>query len=142
MAKAKVVSIYLYRAEGPTKVLERLGRQRTVASYEEADRVLKTWSATAPKPGEGYDKIDFKVTWEDGQTYEGRYDLTQEDSLHARSRLNLIGSHIQQQLLFYSGLSRPRHLSPEDYERYLSQLRRSSGETPESYIQFLQTHEV
>lgn len=139
MAKAKVVRIHLYRAEGPTKVLEREGRQATVSSYEEADRKLKRWAETAPEKG-GYDKTDFEVEWEDGETYKGRYDLTYED--HKKGKHNLLGHQIQQELLFRSGLWRPEHLTPEQYERYLENFVDREGPSREDHLLFLQTHET
>lgn len=33
------------------------------------------WLAMLPKPDLGYYKTDFTVTYEDGETYEGRYDI-------------------------------------------------------------------
>ena len=69
-----VKEIELDRAEGPTHLCGKV----IVSDFASANLRLATWALTAPKSGKGYNKIDFKVTWEDGETYEGRYDLNQE----------------------------------------------------------------
>lgn len=33
------------------------------------------WGGSAPEQGMGYDKCDFKVKWDNGLEYEGRFDL-------------------------------------------------------------------
>lgn len=66
MAKIPVKSIWLRRAEGPHMDLG----QSTVTSFEAADAVLKKWARTAPDD-RSYNKVDFKVTWQDEETYEG-----------------------------------------------------------------------
>src|SRR6266853_2565243 len=106
MAKIPVKSIWIRRAEGPKNDLGA----RTVTSFEAADAQLKRWARSAPKRGGGYDKTDFRIEWADGETYEGRYDLTGEDV----SKHNLLGAHIQHFLNFHAVLLCPEHLSRED----------------------------
>lgn len=74
-----LAKIELTRAEGP---IENCGKAMPVDSWAAADGQLTRWAHTAPEPGQGYDKVDFKVTWADGETYEGRYDMNRlgEDS--------------------------------------------------------------
>lgn len=67
----KPTLIEIIRAEGPTKLC---GKVQTATSWAEADAILHKNSTTAPNCG-GYDKHDFKVTFADGTTYSGRYDL-------------------------------------------------------------------
>lgn len=130
MAKIPVTAIYLNRAEGLTKELE----ERTVATYEEADLILRRWAKTAPKDG-SYHKTDFQVKWADGQTYNGRYDLKRDDTLKG----NLIGSHIQHELAFYAGIFCPQHLSRREYEAYLE---RFGKEKQEAAMEFLHNYEM
>jgi len=47
----------------------------TVKSFAEANRVLEQWRASAPDYGQGYDKVGFKITFVNGDKYDGRYDL-------------------------------------------------------------------
>lgn len=45
-----------------------------VRTLEAATTLLRDWSTTAPRGG-AYDKVDFWVTWTDGEVYHGRHDL-------------------------------------------------------------------
>ncbi len=135
MAKIKVKKITLDRAEGPTALL---GPPVTRSSFEDADRILRDWAHTAPAGG-GYDKVDFRIEWQDGETYEGRYDMKREDE----SRANLLGSHVQEFLSFQGGLWCPPHLSREDYEAYLERMEREKGAPKRmDYVRFLQKYEL
>jgi hypothetical protein len=109
MAKVSVKSIWLRRAEGPTKLLG----QRTVATFEAADAVLRDWAGTAPEGG-GYDKVDFKVTWEDGETYEGRYDLVRDDTSKAS-----LATHMREFCSFHGGLWCPSHMERQVYDEFI-----------------------
>jgi len=71
MELIKPALIEIIRVEGPSALC---GKVQTATSWHEADMILRANAATAPKGG-GYDKHDFKVTFADGQTYSGRYDL-------------------------------------------------------------------
>lgn len=106
MAKIQVESVTVSRAEGPTKDLG----ERTASTLEAADAILRRWSRTAPEEGHG-----FKITWQDGEVYNGRYDLEREDG----TKKNLIGEHVQQFLTFHAGYWCPSHLTKEAYADYL-----------------------
>lgn len=135
MAKIPVKSVFLNRAEGPTRDIG----QRTVPSFEAADDQLRRWARTAPKKGGGYDKTDFKVEWADGETYDGRYDLQREDT----TKSNLLGSHIQHYLAFHAGLFCPEHMQRADYENYLVQSGCGEGsEKRAATLEFLQNYEL
>ena len=60
----KAIKIWLHRAEGKEDFATVEGED----VWFEAQNVLRRWGRTAPKPGGGYDKTDFKVTFEDGET--------------------------------------------------------------------------
>lgn len=127
------VEIILTRAEGPTAECGSVKFTDTVISYrktdaeewtpvvidralgvslwQRADAQLRSWSFTAPSTG-GYDKCDFKVTFADGEMYEGRYDLKRGDGAS-------IGGHIQEFCRFNAGLARPTHLTQQQYKRFL-----------------------
>jgi hypothetical protein len=108
-AKIGVREIRLERAEGPSP----LPGPRTVASFEEADAVLREWARTAPEGG-GYDKCDFRITYADGDTYEGRYDLTRGMDEGTLAR------HVQCHVLFYAGLWMPPHLTEARYRNVVA----------------------
>ena len=97
MGKIKATRITLDRAEGPVAlcVKRELTGQHVFA---QADRVLAQWWKTAPHLG--YHKVDFTIHYEDGEVYQGRYDLG-EDHL-------ALGRHIHDFCLVMSGMeSRP-----------------------------------
>lgn len=123
----KVKSIWLNRAEGPSKECFA----RTVKSFGEAATMLRDWSRSTQG---GYDKVDFKVTWVDGETYSGRYDMKQDDSG------DLIG-HIVDTLLFYAGLQCPLHMTEEAYEALIEKYEASPKLPRKSdYKKFLDTY--
>jgi len=128
--KVSVKSVWLSRAEGRTQEIE----QRTVSSVEAADEQLQRWAHTAPKDG-SYHKTDFKVTWSDDETYEGRYDLQFDDY----KKNNLLGSHIQQHMAFIGGLVCPERMSREQYDAYLKQF--GYDQKRDEILAFLQNYE-
>lgn len=67
--KTQIKEIWINKAEGKTSECFDI----TVNSMEKANKMLALWAKNAPTMG--YDKCDFKVTFEDGEIYEGRYDL-------------------------------------------------------------------
>lgn len=64
-----VKKITITRAEGPTI---KCGKPHEFPSFIQASAWLWNQAYTFPKLG--YDKHDFKVEFEDGETYEGRLD--------------------------------------------------------------------
>jgi hypothetical protein len=82
-----------------------------------ANCLLTELAETAPGPRGGYDKTAFRVTWADGEIYEGRYDLHHRQCRqeNPNGRIDL-GDHMRVFLEFYAGLRKPSHMSREDYE--------------------------
>jgi hypothetical protein len=72
-AKALAVTIDLERVEGPTGSCGT-ARLSGTGVWAAADAQLRTWALTAPRDG-CYDKVDFAVTFSEGGTYSGRFDL-------------------------------------------------------------------
>lgn len=105
-AKTKAESIKITKAEGVGS-----GRSRTVRTWAEATGVLWYWSHDVPKGG-CYDKCDFVVTWADGKTYEGRFDL------HHGERLTL-QDHVLGFLAVYAGRAMPAHTTKQKYAELL-----------------------
>ena len=75
--------------------------------------MLRKWAQTAPK-WEGYNKVDFRVIWEDGEIYEGRYDLVRQDMTKAN-----LAQHMREFCSFHGGLWCPSHVKQEVYEEFL-----------------------
>jgi hypothetical protein len=80
----QVKEIKLRRGEGPP---HECGVWHSFGSFFDADLKLKNWSYSAPEHG-GYDKCDFRIVWEDGTEYDGRYDLK-----HFRVEAPNLGAH-------------------------------------------------
>lgn len=122
----KVASIWIRRAEGTTEeCVETL-----VDGFALANKVVRAWSATAPCSG-GYHKVDFVVTFEDGEQYEGRIDLTRFATVD-------IAKHMVDYLTFYAGVRRPSNITAESYERFIL----ARGDKRTACIEFLGTYEL
>lgn len=122
----KLKSITLTRGEGPA---EECGKPKTVFSWREADSVLRQWSETAPECN-GYDKVDFTITYEDGETYKGRYDLK-----HHRCETPDLAKHVRGFVSFHAGKQKPAWMTDEEYQRYVSKMK------PE-FEHFLEHYEI
>lgn len=85
---------------------------RTFTDFESADQFLRELARNAPGPGGGYYKTDFEIEFEDGETYSGRYDLTNHETVD-------LARHVRQFAKFYSGRlmasELPSHLTSEQY---------------------------
>lgn len=123
----KVKSIRLVRAEGPA---EECDKPQTVSSWLEANRVLRQWSETAPREG-GYDKCDFTITYEDGETYEGRYDLK-----HWSCEPPDLAEHVRGFVTFHAGRRKPAWMTDEEYESRLPSIKKPEFE------HFLEHYEI
>ncbi len=78
--KIEVTKIEITRAEGFT---EETGNTVTVSNWIEANGVIKGMAVTAPNKDGTYNKVDFKITYTDGEIYEGRYDMQYKDTAKA-----------------------------------------------------------
>ena len=113
MDRIKVKEIWLERVEGPRKECGQV----TVRSFMEADEVLKRWARTAPGKDGGYDKCDFTVTYTDGETYAGRYDLKRHDMGFS----NLLGWYMVKNIEWYAGRTNDPWVGMEHYQRWLQE---------------------
>ena len=108
--KAKVKSVWLYRAEGPINMNDR---EHTVETLEEAEDILSTWSLTVHKKAS--DKVDFKVTWNNDEAYEGTHYLKHE-------RGETLSDQMISTLECYGGLKKPSHLSDKNWKLFTATL--------------------
>ena len=130
--KSKVSYVVVNRAEGPTEecgaVLfysgdvvpvdydDKSGHYRgavpvkCAAIMDEVQKQFTKWGHSAPDD-DCYDKCDFKVVWENGESYEGRYDLqkggTDGKEYFVQSLKNRVG--------FYACVRRPSHFNDKDW---------------------------
>lgn len=132
MGKIQPKTIWLQRAEGYIEEIERDG-EHTVSTFAEAATVLKRWALTAPKDGT-YDKCDFKVTYADGDTYEGRFDLEYKHAQEA----DPLGAHMRDVVTFHAGVRCPAHMTSGKYAAFV-------GARPDKQIEaakFLTTYQI
>ena len=69
------------------------------------------WGHTAPEPGGGYDKCDFKVVWDNGESYEGRFDLQKG----GRDGGEGFWESLRGRVGFYACVRRPSHFDDADW---------------------------
>lgn len=129
MAKAKVKEIVITRVEG---LIKDCGKPKTVSDFHKANQILRLWSDTAPKGG-CYDKCDFKITFDDGSVYEGRYDLK-----HWKDEVPNLGNHVRDFVTFMAGQRKPGWMTDEQWKKALNSFEK---ERPH-YLDYLNTHDL
>lgn len=92
---------------------------RVFKSFLEADQALMRCAMSAPEGG-GYDKTDFRVEWENGEVYDGRFDLDHDHRVGGP----LLEQQMRRHLEFYAGEHRPAHLT----EQQAAVIRRRVGD--------------
>jgi hypothetical protein len=128
--------ITIERAEGYTDdPYWKAGETRTFTDWEIARAALIKLCCSLDPSRPGYDKCDFTVEFEDGNLYTGRFDAAHPDSSsYEQADLQ---KHIRDYVQFMAGLSRPSHMSADDYKRFmLSNDRRGDA------VEFLKLYEV
>lgn len=109
----EVKEVWMNRAEGPIN----LCGQRRFTTLDQADATLLAWAYTAPRNG-GYDKVDFKVTFIDGEEYIGRFDMKHPLAKNAE-QLSFL-SHMRAFVAFQAGERKPDWMKAEEYQKYLA----------------------
>ena len=112
----KIVKVMLDRAEGPTALC---GKKEFVGEVVQDGSVLDTlraWGKTAPKDG-GYDKVDFEVQWEGGESYAGRFDMQHGGTDCGET----FWVSLRRRLEFYACRVRPSHFKDEYWEHHLKE---------------------
>jgi|SRR5690625_1319991 len=89
-------------------------------SFDQAEQAIKMMSLTAPRSGEGYDKTDFLIEWEDGMKYQGRIDLQANMAL----KDNNLKEHIEGSMGYrIDQLSIPddARITQEEYDEFIDE---------------------
>lgn len=123
-----VKSVIIERAEGPNALC---GKVHTFASCAEASAWLLSQSNTFPAKG-GYDKHDFTVTFEDGETYSGRLDCKAFECKD--NDLDVYG-HMLDLARWMSGREKFPHCGKEKYDQMVT-LYEKDG-TKQSFVDFM-----
>ena len=100
--------------------------------WQAANRILLLWSLSAPKGG-AYDKCDFRVEYEDGELYQGRFDLQ-----HWTCETPDLAKHMRRFVSFNGGLFRPAWCETEQYRTVLE----DNPERVEWCARFLDAYEI
>ena len=112
MSKLQLQKITLTRTEGPiqectTKVFTIKEGETTEDLFNHAQHQLSIWGHTAPPEGQGYDKCDAIVEWNDEHNLKTRFDL--QHGGHTSGNLSLRDS-ISSTIKCYAGVWCPDHL--------------------------------
>jgi hypothetical protein len=75
MTKVRVKAIIITRQGGPIESYYEV----MVGTWAESDAILKLWARTAPNTGY-YDTCNFRIVFQDGNSYSGTYRLRQPDA--------------------------------------------------------------
>ncbi len=116
-AKIPAVKITITRAEGPTELCRKPKMFEGPRCWTAANAWLMGQSETFPAQG-GYDKHDFVVEFENGETYEGRLDCKASDC--DDPDLN-VAKHMRDFIEFMAGIRRPAWMNDAQWARALAQ---------------------
>lgn len=127
----KAVKIVVERWEGR---ITECGKEEVEGAdvWSRANAILLRWSRTAPSEGGGCHKCGFTVTYEDGETYEGRYELTR--------KWPSIQNHMREHVMFSAGLVTNPWMGEERYRAYLNEI--VGEEKMADYKKFLSEYEM
>lgn len=104
-----IKEITIIRREGPKS---ECGKEHKTDSWEGANEILFNMAWNAPKVG--YDKVDFKIIFQDGQKYIGRYDL-----VHRSVEMPDLYKHIKNYIMYYAGKNKPIWMTEKQYRKSL-----------------------
>ena len=71
------------------------------------------WGQTAPENG-GYDKCDFKVMWDNGECYEGRFDLVRGGTEGDQT----FWTSLRDRVSYYACVRRPAHFNDKCWDQH------------------------
>lgn len=135
-AKVAATSILLNRAEGLFAECGpvTLETWHEVSPWVRANAMLLAWSHTAPKGG-GYNKVDFTITYADGSTYGGCYDLH-----HASHGAADLAAHVLREVRFYTGDHCPAHMDAARYDAFIASV--TTPAKRQARREFLASHAI
>lgn len=118
--KIKTTRIRIERAEGLITqcVAFDITRGHIIAGgdlWANAEMLLRAMSHDAPESS-SYNKVDFRIEWEDGEVYTGTYDLTSPAPGTAIERLS---EHVVRHCMYASGYAKPSHWTQERQQAIL-----------------------
>ena len=130
----KATKITITRAEGLASLCGRKYEFEGEECWEEANKHLFKTSGSCPRHG-GYDRHDFVVEFENGETWPGTLDCKHRECENADLDVK---AHIREFAQFYAGTRMPGHLSRKQYEDCIAR----AGELPDQMREFLENYAV
>ncbi len=118
--KVKMKEILIHWAEGLSSLADKI-KGKKFTSWKDATLAVIPFM---PEPDEGYNKVKFTVTFEDGEEYQGRLDLSHTED-NALTTDNIFGKHIKDVL---------------DYE--LSEKSKSAESTKKEVKEWLEKYDI
>jgi hypothetical protein len=127
-ARLKIQEIEIKRIEGPPEQCERAFVTNT---FSEADGILRRMAESSPDRG-GTDRVDFRLKFEDGEVYNGRYNLKNDDKLKSE----ILALHVREFVRFHAGMDTERFT--DDVQRYFIEAKID----PEKFRYFYQRYDI
>lgn len=118
--KVKLVSIQF-----PFSESIHIDTSKIYCNFEDANAQL-SFACRRFRGNCGYDKTDFILTYADGYTYKGRYDISPDNT-------DTLQQHVKSFCECYGGIKKPYHLSEKDWEMF---------EKYPEYAEFLEKYEL
>ncbi len=106
---------------------------RKCGSWDSFNKLLTIIAADAPTGG-AYHKTGFRITFWDGATYDGRFDVQ-----NLSREWPDLKDHVRRFVGFHSGLIKPDHLTEADY---MDHLRVYGPEARQEFLTLAETYEV
>ncbi len=131
--KIMVKGVTITRHEGPNS-----GNDFTPHGFNnlpDGNKHLMTMAETAPDSG-GYDKVNFLVTFDDANTYEGQFDLKREHMDGAS-----IGGQMDNHANFMAGRW-PSWMDAEQYREFRADQERNDAGAEERWGAFLDGYNI
>jgi hypothetical protein len=131
MKKIAVKSITINRAEGPSSLCRKTTHKDWVAAEKKIIDIRSTVKHN------GYDKCDFIVTFEDGETYEGRY-----DAMSLASSNYGLAAHVNSWLSFNAGIRKPAHMNDKQYQECLARNEKMNPGFAKECLEFMAKYDI
>lgn len=129
--KIKITKITIDRAEGPIDWCIKTEH----TTWADAEKRINDIRFTVDH--DGYDKCDFKIEFEDGTVYDGRYDAE-----GMRKGGGGLAQHVRQHLEFISGEGRPYHMNDRDYKNCIARMKEREPTICENAKSFLANYSL
>lgn len=133
-----VASITIHRAEGEKEGTLNDGVFAGPDAWTEAAAWLAERADSYPSDG-SYDKHDYQIIWQNTRTFGGRLDCKHPDQ--PNNELDFVAA-VRGSLEFYTGRSRPDHMTEEEYRDLVANLLQGWPERSQAILDNCQIPEV